>query len=244
MSDPADMSDKSQLAAESPRAFASSKSSNRGRSSWLITRLRNVQTISAWFATALLVLLPIALLTDFGGVLHWTQYLAFQAVLLIVSVTAVSMLGEQRSSNLRQHVLLIPLVGWVIYGYVQTVSFPASFVEAFSPASHAAYTQWIAPLIPAASLPSQFPISVDPHSSRHSLAIMMMVIAVGWSSATIFHTRQRTIFMLSAVSLSGAALALFGIARMTFPHATFFDFTETDAGIPFGTFVNRNNAAL
>ena len=186
--------------------------------------------------------LPLLLALDYGGILYWTQYIASLAVVAAFILAIPSLFGRDNARGIKQHWMLFPMLAWGVYSFLQTVPLPAAVTGILSPASAEAYTSWIEPFIPADQLPSMFPISIDQHASAHATAILWILVALMWTSSVVFSTRSRLTALLSSIAFSGAVVASIGIARRLVPGFELWSFTDT--GIPFATFVNRNNAAL
>jgi O-antigen ligase/tetratricopeptide (TPR) repeat protein len=201
-------------------------------------------TLSLWVSAVIIAVLPFAVAADFGGVLRWTQYAAAFPILLAALLALPALRSGHNSGRARQMLLLAPILIWLIFACLQTVSLPPSLVGLLSPASHAAYTEWITPLLPSGEALRAFPISVSVPDSMHAIALAAMLVPLCWAASLVFYTRARVIMLMSAIAVGSATLAAFGIARLAFPGASFFEFTESRVGAPFGTFVNRNNASL
>tara|TARA_R110002049_G_scaffold72490_2_gene187230 strand:- start:269170 stop:271782 length:2613 start_codon:yes stop_codon:yes gene_type:complete len=188
--------------------------------------------------------LPFAVATDFGGILYWTQYVASLAVVVAGLLAITALINDAGARTLRRHMLLLPVVLWMGYSYFQTVSLPPSLVQSLSGGSAEAYTTWIDPLLDASAKPESFPISIDPFSSRHATAFLAIISLLVWTSAMVFTTRARLVFLLSATSVGGAIIATLGIWRLIDPSFSLWSMSPDTGGGPFSTFVNRNNAAL
>ena len=197
-----------------------------------------------WAACILLSLLPFAVATDFGGVLRWTQYVASLAVVGAGLLASSALISDSGTRTLRRHSLLLPVLVWLAYSFFQTIPLPSSLVGMFSAGSVEAYTTWIEPFLGADQTPSSFPISVDAYASRHATAFLAMITLLVWTSAMVFTTRARLVFLLSATSVGAAVIALLGIWRLIDPTLSLWSMSPDSVGSPFSTFVNRNNAAL
>ncbi|QDV63686.1 O-antigen ligase family protein [Crateriforma conspicua] len=187
--------------------------------------------------------LPLLLALDFGGVLYWTQLVAALAVFLAFLLAIPSLFGRDNSRGLRQHLFLLPLAIWIGYTFFQSVPLPSSIVGLISPGSQTAYTQWIEPFVAADDMPSLFPITVDQYRTRHGLAMLCMLATVLWTATVVFNTRMRLTVLLSVLAASAATVAAIGIGRRLIPGFEMWSFAG-DINAGFGTFINRNNAAL
>jgi len=197
-----------------------------------------------WTAVAILSCLPFAVATDFGGVLHWTQYVTGLVAIFAAALACTTLITDRGARSLRRHWLLLPLLLWLGYSYFQTIPFSPSFVSKLSDGSAAAYTDWIHPFLDPAEQLNSFPISVDANASRHAVAFLAIVILVVWASAMVFTTRARLIFLLSSISLGSTLIAVLGIWRLIDPNFSMWGMEAGANNGPFSTFVNRNNAAL
>lgn len=206
--------------------------------------MSTVYNVSLWVSAAIIAVLPFAVAADFGGVLYWTQYAAAFLIVLSALLALPALRTGQNSGRARQVLLLAPILAWLLYACLQTIPLPATLVGLLSPASHDAYTQWLAPLLGSGDSLNSFPISVSPADSMHAIALMAMLVPLCWAASLVFYARSRVIMLINVIAIGGALLAAFGIARLAFPGAAFFDFTEGRVGAPFGTFINRNNASL
>jgi tetratricopeptide (TPR) repeat protein len=202
-----------------------------------LQQLRRLGFACRWLTAVLLALLPIIVALDYGGVLRWTQYIAAQAAFWIVLLAIVGCMLSSDWGDLKQHMLLVPLAIWLGFALFQTVPLSAGVIETLSPASANAYTRWINPYLADGERLSSFPISIARHESQHGCAILAVVIAIVWASSTLFSERSKLAWLMVAFSLGASLQACIGAWRLAFP--------ESDAiSREFGTFVNRNNAAL
>ncbi|MEL6107381.1 MAG: O-antigen ligase family protein [Planctomycetota bacterium] len=207
-----------------------------------------------WGAAALLVVVPPALATDFGGNLPWSQYVASLALVLACGMAAVAQtyllsrgwFGGDNHSDQPQVLaftfsgLLLLLMG---YALLQTLALSPDWVRAFSPGSHHVRYAWAAELNPTAVRDS-FPVSVAPFDSAHSVALLAVALVVSYFSPIVFRDRARTTALLTGIAAGGCSIALLGILRKVDPNFTLWSFQSGGEGAPFGTFLNRNNAAL
>ncbi|MGB7325848.1 MAG: O-antigen ligase family protein [Rubripirellula sp.] len=206
--------------------------------------MKPLQNSIVWISAAILAVLPTVIAADFGGILRWTQFVASLAVVGVTALSCVAMFGRDNCTHPRQHVLLIPLLIWLAYAFFQTIPLPGSVVEFLSPGSHEAYTQWLLPILDSNLEPDKFPLSIAPFSSRHAAAVLSLLVAIVFASSMVFHARQRLIVLLIAFAMGAAIQSAFGLLRLALPETDFFDVRLDEAVGSFGTFINRNNAAL
>lgn len=206
--------------------------------------IRLLASTSTAVSAAILALLPIFVAIDFGGVLWWTQYVAGLAILLAFLLALTSLADWNRYARPRQLLVMAPLILWLAYSAFQTVTLPPSMVAMLSPGSHAAYTDWLEPILPATQLPQSFPISIAQDNSIHAVAWFGMIAVLAWTSLRVFNTRARLIGLLSCFAITGAIVSVLGVVGLMLPNIPFFETLGSSSGVHFSTFVNRNNAAL
>ena len=151
-------------------------------------------------------------------------------------------LGET-NYGIRQHLLLIPLLLWVAFSYFQTTALDPGTVQSLSPASYEAYTTWLAPVLDSKG-PSEFPISIAVHDSRHACAFKALMAGLLFAVASVFHARGRIALLMNAIAIAAAIQACFGLLRLVAPRVDLFDAALDAYANSFGSFVNRNNASL
>jgi len=195
-----------------------------------------------WAAACILVVLPMLLAVDFGGIYHWSQYVAAIGVLVAAGLATAGLADSTASSGLRQHQLLIPLgllVGWA---WFQSVTIPSGLVAWLSPGSHEAYTRWLEPFLPASDTGAATSVSISPSDTAHVAALLTILLPLSWAGSIVFHARNRLKMLLSAIAIAGASVAILGFYRKLDPTAELWIFRPKPTS--FAGFFNRNNAAL
>ncbi|MCG8648439.1 MAG: O-antigen ligase family protein [Pirellulales bacterium] len=204
--------------------------------------LRWIRQGCLWIAAMIVMSLPIVVAADFGGVLWWTQYAAAMAVAAAAVLAITALLAPGGSVSPKQHALLWPCLAWAVYAWLQSLPLPGSLVGWLSPASQAAYTQWIEPFVSSSQAPAYYSVSLSALDTRHAAAILTLLVGLVWAVPLIFQTRSRVAAFLCVVALGSALHAGFGIYRVMAPGTLVWG---TDIGqATFGSFVNPNNAAL
>ncbi len=179
---------------------------------------------------------------DFGGVLWWTQYIAALAILAAALLALPSLFSADNLALLRQNYIVLILLFWSLFAWLQTVPMFAGLVGLLSNGSKLAYRDWIEPLLGVENTPTSFPISIDPQQTAHSVAAMVLVLCVVWTATQVFGARAKLSMLLHALAIGAALHAAFGIARQVYPQLHVFG-VEMQSG-SFGCFVNHSNAAL
>jgi O-antigen ligase/tetratricopeptide (TPR) repeat protein len=182
------------------------------------------------------------LAADFGGILHWSQYVAAGGILLAMALSLIGLTDTTASSGLRQHKLLLPLGLLVLLAWIQGLPLPSALVGLLSPGSNAAYSTWLDGLVPASEQPTIHPISVSPFDTKHVALLLTFLLPLSFAASIVFHARNRLTMLLSAIAITGASVAIIGFYRKLDPTADLWFFQSKSNG--FAGFVNRNNAAL
>ncbi|EMI47191.1 O-antigen ligase family protein [Rhodopirellula sp. SWK7] len=200
------------------------------------------RSICLWISAGLLVAIPFLLAVDFGGVYHWSQYVAAIAMMVAVVFAIPGLSDTTASTSIRQHAILLPLGILVAWAWFQTMPLPGGIVAWLSPGSHVAYTQWLDGLVGSAQQAASYPISISPEDTIHVASLFTVLIPLCFAASLVFHGRLRLQMLLSAIAITGASVAILGFYRKLDPTADLWMFTPRSTS--FGGFVNRNNAAL
>ncbi|MCM2373528.1 O-antigen ligase family protein [Aporhodopirellula aestuarii] len=201
-----------------------------------------IRSLCLWISAALLVVIPLLLAVDFGGVYHWSQYLAAIGILVAAVFAIPGLTDTTASSGIRQHAILLPLGILVGYAWFQTLPLPSGVVAWLSPGSHAAYTQWLDGLVDRGGETPGIPLSVSPEDTVHVASLFTILLPLCFAASVVFHARSRLQMLLSAIAIAGASVAILGFYRKLDPTADLWIFQPKSTA--FAGFVNRNNAAL
>jgi O-antigen ligase/tetratricopeptide (TPR) repeat protein len=88
------------------------------------------------------------------------------------------------------------------------------------------------------------PVSLYPASTRRNLALLVLGVAVFFLGSRLFISPQAQLGLCILVAINGAALAFLGLVQNITPGEQFYEpLTVSSLGVPFASFVNRNNAA-
>ncbi|TWU27191.1 O-Antigen ligase [Novipirellula galeiformis] len=208
-----------------------------------------LRQLSLWASACILTALPCVVAFDYGGIHPWAQWASGVAVLVAGVLALPSIMDREIQGGPRFHWLAIVLLGWAAFAWFQTLPLPGSLVSILSPGSAAAYTTWLDPILGpqsdgTAGRSSMHPISIDPASSRHTLAMLLVVATLAWTSATVFQNRKRLVLLLAGLAAGAAVHAGLGIFLLISPESDLLGMNSIDLGIHFAAFINRNNAAL
>ncbi|WP_419581164.1 O-antigen ligase family protein [Stieleria magnilauensis] len=201
-----------------------------------------------WIAAFTFGIAPAMLASDFGGILPWTKYTSAVA---LTFACLIALLARSLSVGCPGEIRLQPqafaLTGLLLVllaaATLQTVPLTSRLVAWLSPASYSASVNWAGRILPV-DLSQSLTISIAPFDSRHAIANLSIAVLVSFVAVLVFHHRGRTTWLLSAIALGACSVALIGLGRKLFPQFHLWSFRSGGEGAPFGTFLNRNNAAL
>lgn len=207
-----------------------------------MNHIRLAANISVWVSASLLAVLPALIGFDFGGVLWWTQYMAASIIVFAAMLALPTLINHDAVPLLRRYWFVVILLGWCSYAWLQTVPMFAGLVSVLSNGSKVAYRDWIKPFMGPEGPPTFFPISVDPEQTVHAVAWMAIMACAVWTATQVFVSRSKISMLLHVVAIGAALHAIVGIIRLVYPFIPVMGLEMPTTS--FGTFVNRNNAAL
>lgn len=87
-------------------------------------------------------------------------------------------------------------------------------------------------------------ISIYPAATRAKLVDLLLGTGVFFASTILLRERKSIVAVLSAAAIVGAAMSFFGIVQsLSWNGKIFWKYELLHGGVPFGPFVNKNNAA-
>lgn len=140
-------------------------------------------------------------------------------------------------------VALVPLALALILAALQTIPLPPTVHRWISPRTQ----RWWQDLAPHAATDSEpadnrgYPLSLYPASTRREADLLALAVAAFTLAAIVLANRTAFAIAGVAVAINGAALAFFGLAQQLTRYGGLFP--PVGVGVPFASFVNRNNAA-
>ncbi len=172
----------------------------------------------------------------FGGVEARTQ-----AVLMLCGALVVAgwlFLGSRKEDPLP--LAAAPLIAALLLALVQLTPLAADLVAMISPGGGKLWRELTDVEAEAASVTAT--VSLYPASTRVDLCRLSLAAAVFVMGACLF-AGERTLLMACAlVSFNGAAISVFGIVQRLTWNGQLFWSLPLKRGVPFGPFINKNNA--
>ena len=87
-------------------------------------------------------------------------------------------------------------------------------------------------------------ISIYPAATRAKLVDILMGVGVFFASTVLLRERNTIFAVLAAATIVGVALSFFGVVQnLSWNGKIFWSYELLYGGVPFGSFVNKNNAA-
>jgi O-antigen ligase len=188
----------------------------------------------------------------FGGVAaqyHLWVFWASVAVLICCQFSSVR--------ELRLPTITTPLTLGVLVGLLQLVPLSPGVHADASPTGAELWTSLVPVSSPVeqrgetmlrdrvglAPVAAGFPISLYPASTRRDLSLLLLATTVFFAGSQLIATPIAQCIYCGAIALNGAALAFFGLAQQLSWNGKLYWCVPFEAGTPFASFVNRNNAA-
>jgi tetratricopeptide (TPR) repeat protein len=190
----------------------------------------------------------------FGGVQTNVQVLLYAGMLLSLAIWIPAAIWQAIAVGLPTNslpLLLVPILGGLVLGTFQlwprpeapnSSSIQQSIESAIAGADDEAQRQLQGQRSLITALQSGLTIARS--ATRFEMAKLGIFAATLFLATQLFASKKSQLFLWSAFAVNGAALAFFGIAQqLSWNGKLFWIVTLRHGGIPFSSFVNRNNAA-
>ena len=87
-------------------------------------------------------------------------------------------------------------------------------------------------------------ISINPAATRAKLVDILMGVGVFFASTVLLRERNTILAVLTSATIVGVAMSFFGVVQnLSWNGKIFWSYELLYGGVPFGSFVNKNNAA-
>jgi len=205
----------------------------------------------AWLARLSLLGTAVVVPWLLGGVhatVQWGMYLA-----TLVAIVAWLVAQGNGTSRMQLPLTALPLAGAVAFALFQLIPLSPDTLAMLSP-NALEMRRELAPPEPLTSLftsdqpdvagvASKAPISLFPAQTRHTLAMLVLAGAAFLLASRLFRGGRSAMWLCGAMAANGAALAFFGLLQhVSWNGKLYWRIALTTGGVPFGPFVNRNNA--
>ena len=201
----------------------------------------------------------------FGGVQPRHQLWLAVAILVALACYLVAQTSG-RFIDRPLPLALVPLILALLLGVGQLLPLPATVLAVFSPQGSHIWKTFVpaedpgpaaiasdqerasetalAHSLGVSAAAAHHPISLYPASSRYDLSLLVLAVAVFFVGTRLFAEDRVLLGALALVAINGAVLSFFGlIQQMRWNGLLFGTVPLTEGGVPFASFVNRNNGA-
>ncbi len=189
-------------------------------------------------ARALLLAACVALPWCFGGV-ELQYHLALAAILAPAFLLAASRFDRTTTAVRSIRVPLLLLACAIVLGGTQIAPWGAALAERLSP--HALDVARDFAAVPEHQPAEPTSVSLYAAGTRWAMAELVLVTIAFVSGAALFAPTGPLLVLLSMLAITGAAVAFFGIIQKLSWNGLMY-WSIPRVGLPFGPFVNRNNA--
>lgn len=190
----------------------------------------------------------------FGGVATYVQFYLYLTVLAALLVWILGAVWQSVTKGIKTNRLplaLMPLVGAVVLGNDQLSPYrdrpsPQGVMQEIDLASSNSDDENERQQLGKEALIRSLRTgqSICPAFTRFDLARLTVAVTVFFLGSQLFATARSQFWLWAALALNGAALSFFGLAQALSWNGKLFWFQSLrHGGLPFASFVNRNNAA-
>ncbi len=193
-------------------------------------------SLSAWTVALSLAIVPAVAMLDYGGVVPWTRW-AVAVACTVTGLIALPWVSTKLRWSWSSLVWPIAAVVTCLVVALQTVSMPTSVVQWLSPASSDAYAMIGPPT-------DTHPASVAPWLTRLSIAAPAILGISVLLGTACFRERRTAVTWMFLVTIGAVLLAILGVGeKLDSGDGVLWPATQNMDAVPFGPYVNRNNAA-
>lgn len=182
------------------------------------------RTVSAFVFYALLAVIALSAI-PYGTVQPWWKAVFQCSVFILAIVSVLTKLispVEKTDSSRFVRGLLWPLLAFVVFAFLQTVSLP-SFLQSGT---------------------LRHTISADVYATRQWILQILTLTLIAWLLLTHANTATRRQRLVDVVVAIGAGSALFGLLRQAVQRSTGFVLAHLPLGYGYAQFINSNHFAF
>lgn len=204
---------------------------------------------AARFVQSIVLCVLVAAPWAFGSVEPWARFMLFVAIAVALVVSLVQLARQPRES-LAIPLAALPLVLGLLLGVGQTVALPRDVLSVLSPGASRLRDQ-VLPASPetldgtgqfSAELPEPT-VSLYPSATSSRILELSLYLAAFLLGFQYFRRRRAQVWLCGVATAVGGVIALFGIIQwISGTHRIYWIVELSQGGVPFGPFVNRNNA--
>ena len=206
-------------------------------------------TWSDRFAWAARIVLLVAIVLSpwmIASVQYWAQFYLSLAMLVGLGFWWFDTALQKKRSQVIPYLAVLIALG-ISFGLLQVTSLSDSVAQVLLGRQAELYAEFgtlngvVAPAQAEAEHVKR--VSLDTEQTWHMLRLLVIAACALLLGCRYFRERRHLLLFLSVMAINGVALSFFGIVqKLTFNGDLFWQIPLTQGGVPFGPFVNRNNA--
>lgn len=171
----------------------------------------------------------------FASVENWAQSLITIALLVGLGFWWFETALNRRKSQVLPYIGLLVFLGLLI-GIIQTISLPDWIAQLMVGRQQEIYKEF------SGNADSSVSISLNREGTWNQIRMLVIAISGLLLGCRFFRTKRDIVLLMSVVAVNGVAIGFFGIIHKLTDNGKMYWAYEV-AGLHFGSFVNRNNAA-
>ncbi len=172
----------------------------------------------------------------FASVENWAQCTITLALMVGMAFWWFETALNRRNSQVFPYISILVFLG-IGVGLFQIWALPSSLADLVLGRQVEIYQEYSGDIDPGVS------VSLDREATWGQVRLLVIALSALLMGARYFRAKRDVVLLLSAVSINGFAISFFGIIHKLTDNGKMFWFHEIFDGVPFGPFVNRNNAA-
>ena len=200
---------------------------------------------ASWVGRVACLLLVVTFAWLRGGVDYWSQ--VWMGGLLVIGLIAwwIERVFDRSGTDRKLPIVAVPVILGIALGLLQLVPLPDSLANLLAPKQHELLEALASPadMMHSPATPTTS-ISLDKISGRHQVTLLVFALAGLLLGSHFFKSSKHAVTFFIVVAANAAMVSIAGLLqRVPISGATVLS-NELVSGVsPFGTFVNRNNAA-
>ncbi len=196
------------------------------------------------FGRSLLLLMLIIGPWCLGSVHSLPQFLLLGTITVVIAIWWLDFAFFVKSGRgLVPYIFFPVFVGWLI-AIVQMVPLNPSLGKVLAPKQTEIYQNFTSTEQGDGASTVRPKISIDVDNTKHQAGLLVLAMGCLLTGSYFFKTRGGLLALCWVMSVNGAAISLYGIYQRINPHEKILGLYKPKFfSVPFGPYVNRNNAA-
>ena len=198
----------------------------------------------AWLARILILITLVAAPWMFGSVEYWSQFWISSALLFALALWWFDTALNKRNSQVLPYLGLFLIIG-ILIGLFQLLPLPSILADSFLGRQTDLYADFVQPEVDSENATTIPRISLDANGTWTHIRLLAIALAAMLLSCRYFRTPRDLSLLLTAMTANGVLISLFAVVQKltTNGKTLFWSIPLELGGVPFGPYVNRNNAS-